>query len=143
MIVENFEFRYFPNCPEKLKWRKLQNQKRKLVLTTKLFLDHVSQGSWSKTFWFFTWGTFINDVPRFLAFFDLPTYLRPIWSHFEKAVYFMMSYFVWPTPLFFSFSFWYSNSNYSNSKKVFTKKVNGIRICFMTNFGHFWDFEDK
>ena len=24
---------------------------------------------------FLTWGTFINDVPRFLAIFDLPTYL--------------------------------------------------------------------
>jgi hypothetical protein len=25
----------------------------------------------------------------------------------------------------------------TRAKKVFTKKVNGIRICFLTNFGHF------
>jgi hypothetical protein len=55
-------------------------------------------------------GTSINDVPRFFAFFDLPTYLRPIWSHLEKAAYFMMSFFVWPTPPNF---FLYSNLNYS------------------------------
>ena len=57
-------------------------------------------------------GTSINDVPRFLAFFDLPTYLSPIWSHLEKAAYLMMSFFVWPTlPKFF---FLCSNSNYSS-----------------------------
>ena len=46
-------------------------------------------------------GTSINDVPRFLAFFDLPTYLRPISSLLEKAAYLMTSLFAWPTPLFF------------------------------------------
>ena len=30
-------------------------------------------------------GTSINDVPHFLAFFDLPP--CPIWSHLEKAAY--------------------------------------------------------
>ena len=56
-------------------------------------------------------GTSINDVPRFLAFFDLPTYLCPIWSLLEKAAYLMTSFFVWPTlPNFFL----RSNSNYSN-----------------------------
>ena len=44
-----------------------------------------------------SWGTSINDVPRFLAFFDLPTYLCPIWSLLEKAAYLMTSFFVWPT----------------------------------------------
>ena len=39
-------------------------------------------------------GTSINDVPRFLAFFDLPTYLCPIWSLLEKAAYLMTSFFV-------------------------------------------------
>ena len=30
----------------------------------------------SRLVWFKrSWGTFINDVPRFLAIFDLPTYL--------------------------------------------------------------------
>ena len=48
-------------------------------------------------------GTSINDVPRFLAFFDLPTYLRPISSLLEKAAYLMTSLFAWPTPLFFFF----------------------------------------
>ena len=44
-------------------------------------------------------GTSINDVPRFLAFFDLPTYPCPIWSHLEKAACLMTSLFVWPTHL--------------------------------------------
>ena len=48
------------NCPEKLKWRKLREPERKLILTTKLFLDHVSQGSWTKIFRFFTWNTIIS-----------------------------------------------------------------------------------
>ena len=41
-------------------------------------------------------GTFINDVPRFLAFFDLPTYVpfSPLWSPLEKAPYLMTSFFV-------------------------------------------------
>ena len=39
-------------------------------------------------------GTSINDVPRFLAFFDLPTYPCPFWSHLEKAAYLMTSFFV-------------------------------------------------
>ena len=39
-------------------------------------------------------GTSINDVPRFLAFFDLLTYLRPISSLLEKAAYLMTSFFV-------------------------------------------------
>ena len=39
-------------------------------------------------------GTSINDVPHFLAFFDLPTYLCPIWSLLEKAAYLMTSFFV-------------------------------------------------
>ena len=39
-------------------------------------------------------GTSINDVPCFLAFFDLPTYLCPIWSLLEKAAYLMTSFFV-------------------------------------------------
>ena len=39
-------------------------------------------------------GMSINDVPRFLAFFDLPTYLCPIWSLLEKAAYLMTSFFV-------------------------------------------------
>ena len=43
------------------------------------------------------WGTSINDVPRFLAFFDLPTYLRPFLSHLEKAAHLMTSLFAWPT----------------------------------------------
>ena len=56
-------------------------------------------------------GTSINDVPPFLAFFDLPTYLCPIMSLLEKAAYLMTSFFVWPTlPKFFL----RSNSNYSN-----------------------------
>ena len=56
-------------------------------------------------------GTSINDVPCFLAFFDLPTYLCPIWSLLEKAAYLMTSFFVWPTlPNFFL----RSNSNYWN-----------------------------
>ena len=47
-------------------------------------------------------GTSINDVPRFLAFFDLPTYLCPILSLLEKAAYLMTSFFVWPTlPILF------------------------------------------
>ena len=43
--------------------------------------------------------TSINNVPRFLAIFDLPTYLHPISSDFEKGAYLMTSDFVWPTYL--------------------------------------------
>ena len=51
--------------------------------------------------WGVSKGTYINDVPRFLSFFDLPTYLCPIWSLLEKAAYLMTSFFVWPTlPIF-------------------------------------------
>ena len=32
---------------------------------------------------------YINDVRRFLAIFDLPTFLRPILSDFDKATYIM------------------------------------------------------
>ena len=30
ILVETFEFRCFPNCPEKLKWRKLQEPEKEV-----------------------------------------------------------------------------------------------------------------
>ena len=41
-------------------------------------------------------GTSINDVPRFLTIFDLPTYLSLILSYFDKATYLMTFQFDWP-----------------------------------------------
>ena len=43
--------------------------------------------------WIHFMVTSINDIQRFLAFFDLPAYLRPISSNVEKAAHFMMSFF--------------------------------------------------
>ena len=57
-------------------------------------LSCVSYGSLKRFPHTFTKGTSINDVPHFLAFFDLPTYLCPIWSLLEKAAYLMTSFFV-------------------------------------------------
>ena len=43
-------------------------------------------------------GTYINDVRRFLWFFDPPSPPNPIMSYFSTCPYFMMSYFDPQTP---------------------------------------------
>ena len=64
---------------------------------TFLFPQFVLWSNFFKRQSFSRRGTSINDVRRFLAFFDLPTYPCPISSDFEKGTYLMTSDFDWPT----------------------------------------------
>ena len=52
-------------------------------------------------------GTYINDVRRFLSFFDPPTPPNPILSYFSSCPYFMMSYLdpQTPRPIFLYYNF--------------------------------------
>ena len=65
------------------------------IIDIKTGIDMSLSSSLNSAPWIATgMGTSINDVPRFLAFFDLPTYPCPFSSHLEKAAYLMTSFFV-------------------------------------------------
>ena len=80
-----------------------------LVVSATFCLIFTKPNSLSFPFSKFDKGRSINDVPRFLAFFDLPmSHLVPFGkSCLFNDVFFCLTY----PPKFF---FWCSNSNYSN-----------------------------